>query len=358
MVRAFPSIGGNNWPQNLTGQYVAYTMRARSYATVRGGNAARLRLPGTTWGRLRPRESTRTGPEHAGPRRCYYRPSDRGVTLHQLRRVVPLRGSAARDAAQDSLADRAAIGIEGLHKGFLRQGHFSEVISDLTLTLHRGESGSLIGPSGCGKSTLLRIIAGLERYQQGEVTVHGRAVTGARRDVGFMFQGLALLPWRSVSQNVRLPGELLGMSRNEIAQRAERCLSLVGLTGYEKYPLRQISGGMRQRVALARLLMTDTKLLLLDEPFSSLDEFTRETIDVLFMDVAAKTETDYLMVTHSIPEAVLMSDKIFVLSPPPARLLATIDVPLPRPRTKEIQDDAVFHEVTREVRDVLRAHMG
>jgi len=280
------------------------------------------------------------------------------MTSIQLLRVVPLRRSPAEAVEQSALPDCAAVSIDNLHKGFRRQAQYVEVISDLTMALPRGESGSLIGPSGCGKSTLLRIIAGLEQYEQGNVAVHGRPVTGARRDVGFMFQGLALLPWRSVLQNVRLPGELLGMSREQIAQRAERCLSLVGLTGYEKYPLRQISGGMRQRVALARLLMTHTKLLLLDEPFSSLDEFTRETIDLLFMDVAAKAATDYLMVTHSIPEAVLMSDKVFVLSPPPARLLATIDVPLPRPRTKEIQDHAVFHEVTHEIREVLLTHMS
>jgi NitT/TauT family transport system ATP-binding protein len=280
------------------------------------------------------------------------------MTTVQLLRGVPLRRRPAEDVGRSVPSDSTAVSIDHLHKGFYRQAEYVEVIADLTMALPRGESGALIGPSGCGKSTLLRIIAGLEQFEQGNCSVHGRPVTRARRDVGFMFQGLALLPWKSVLQNVRLPGELLGTPKEQIAQRAERCLSLVGLTGYEKYPLRQISGGMRQRVALARLLMTDTKLLLLDEPFSSLDEFTRETIDLLFMDVAAKAETDYLMVTHSIPEAVLMSDKVFVLSPPPARLLATIDVPLPRPRTKEIQDNAVFHEVTREIREVLLTHMS
>ena len=280
------------------------------------------------------------------------------MPLPQLLRALPHRGSLDGDVEQSALADHAAVSIDTLHKGFRRRDNYVEVISYLSLALPRGESGSLIGPSGCGKSTLLRIIAGLEQYEAGNVAVYGRSVRGPRRDVGFMFQGLALLPWRSVLQNVRLPGELMGMPREQIAERARRCLSLVGLSGYEKYPLRHISGGMRQRVALARLLMTDAKLLLLDEPFSSLDEFTREAIDVLFMDVAARTETGYLMVTHSIPEAVLMSDKVFVLSPAPARLLGTVDVPLPRPRTAEIQDSAVFHEVTHEIRNVLLTHMG
>ncbi len=168
-----------------------------------------------------------------------------------------------------------------------------------------------------------------------------------------MFQGLALLPWRNVLQNILLPAELVGMDKELASDRARVCIDMVGLTGFEKYHLREISGGMRQRVALARMLMTEARLLLLDEPFSSLDELTREVIDIVFMDVCLKAGSSYLMVTHSIYEAVLMSDKVFVMSRAPAQVIGAVDVALPKPRTRETVSDPEFVNAANEVRKIL-----
>jgi NitT/TauT family transport system ATP-binding protein len=253
------------------------------------------------------------------------------------------------------LADtpRAVVDIQRLTKSFTRNDQTLQVLSDISMSLAPGQSGSIIGPSGCGKSTLLRILAGLELYDSGHVAIMGTAVGKPRQDVGFMFQGLALIPWRTVLQNIRLPGELLGMDRATVSERLPKCIDLVGLTGFEQYHLREISGGMRQRVALARMLMADAKLLLLDEPFSSLDELTRESIDLLFMDVCLRAQTVFLMVTHNIFEAVLMSDKVFVMSPAPARILDVVDVTLQSPRTKQAMDDPHFMDSVRKVRRIL-----
>lgn len=266
-----------------------------------------------------------------------------------------IRAATATGALEPELPgdSGAVIATRDLRKSFIRSDQSLLVLSAVTMALGAGESASLIGPSGCGKSTMLRILAGLEPYDNGEVSVLGDPVGAPRHDVGFMFQSLALLPWRTVRQNIQLPAELLNMPKETVEERLPRCIDLVGLNGFESYHLREISGGMRQRVALARMLMADAKLLLLDEPFSSLDEFTRETIDFLFMEVCAKAGTSFLMVTHSIFEAVLMSDRVFVMSASPARILDVVDVPLPRPRPKDVMNGQDFNDAVIKVRRAL-----
>jgi NitT/TauT family transport system ATP-binding protein len=238
-------------------------------------------------------------------------------------------------------------------KRFVRDGKTLHVLAGLTMALRPGEFAAIIGPSGCGKSTLLKILAGLTPYDSGQVRVMGALVDSPRPEVGFMFQGLALLSWRNVLQNVLLPAELVGMDKGVASARARRCIDLVGLKGFEKFHLREISGGMRQRVALARMLMMDARLLLLDEPFSSLDELTRETIDLAVMDICLKAQTSYLMVTHSIYEAVLMSDKVFVMCPAPATISGVVEVCLAKPRTREVTRAAEFMAAANEVREIL-----
>ena len=246
-----------------------------------------------------------------------------------------------------------ALKVRQVSKRFARNEQVLHVLDDLTMELHRGQFAAIIGPSGCGKSTLLKILAGLTPYDSGHAHVMGTPVQSPRPEVGFMFQGLALLPWRTVLQNVLLPAELIGMDKKGASGRARKCIDLVGLNGFEKFHLREISGGMRQRVALARMLMLDAQLLLLDEPFSSLDEITRETIDLAVMEICLKAHTSYLMVTHSIYEAVLMSDKVFVMSPAPARITGVVGVPLPKPRTTAVTRAPEFIDAASEVRKIL-----
>jgi NitT/TauT family transport system ATP-binding protein len=263
--------------------------------------------------------------------------------------------SSARHPAPEAHAPPTTPAVEaiGLNKFFVKDGQLNHVLEDVSLTLQPGEFAAIIGPSGCGKSTLLKILAGLEPIDAGSISLFGLAPGSGRFDLGFVFQHLALLPWRTVLGNVLLPAEFAGLARSEALGRARHCLDVVGLAGYERYRLREISGGMRQRVALARVLMTEAKLLLLDEPFSALDELTRETIDTLFMEVCSETGTAVLLVTHSVDEAVLMSDRVFVMSPTPARIVDEVPVDVARPRHRKVMTEHVFVETVRRVRTGL-----
>ena len=256
-----------------------------------------------------------------------------------------------------ALTERAnvslAVDADNVNKWFVKNGQINHVLSDVSLSLQPGEFASLIGPSGCGKSTLLKVLAGLEPFDSGLIQVLGKAPGSGRFDVGFVFQNLALLPWRTVLDNVLLPAQFARLSRPEALDRARQCLEMVGLTGYEHYHLREISGGMRQRVALARVLMTEARLLFLDEPFSALDELTRENVNMLFMNVCDEAGAAVLLVTHSVHEAVLMSDRIFVLSPRPARMVDEIVVPLGRPRDPSVMGSDAFNQTVTRVRAAL-----
>jgi NitT/TauT family transport system ATP-binding protein len=211
----------------------------------------------------------------------------------------------------------------------------------------------LVGPSGCGKSTLLRLLAGLLMPTEGRVLFEGEPLTAPRRRIGFVFQKANLMPWRTVEANVALPLELQGLPRAEVAARARELIELVGLEGFEKNLPRDLSGGMEQRVAIARALVHNPDVLLLDEPFGALDALTRERMGEELLRIwEARTKT-VVMVTHSIPEALLLADRVLVLSPRPGQIRLALDVPLPRPRHTEMEYSALFGELAREVRAAI-----
>jgi NitT/TauT family transport system ATP-binding protein len=233
---------------------------------------------------------------------------------------------------------------------------FSETVIALenaSFTVDKGEFVSLVGPSGCGKSTLLRLIAGLIPKTSGSLTVHGREVDEPRADTAMMFQRPILLEWRTSVENVLLPSELVGKVTNEDKRRAMDLLDLVGLKEFEFTFPRQLSGGMQQRVALARLLQTGADILLLDEPFGALDEFTRERMNLELLRIVAQFEATSVFVTHNITEAIFLADKVCVMTPRPGRLAKMIDVPFKRPREINLEVTPEFNELVAEVREVL-----
>jgi NitT/TauT family transport system ATP-binding protein len=212
---------------------------------------------------------------------------------------------------------------------------------------------AVVGPSGSGKSTLLRLLAGLLTPTGGHVLFDGQPLAGPQRRIGIMFQKANLMPWRTVRDNVRLPLELAGAPAAEVDRRADDLIDLVGLGGFaEAYP-RRLSGGMEQRVAIARALSHDPDVLLLDEPFGALDALTRERMGAELLRIWEANKTTVVMVTHSIPEALLLADRVLVLSPRPATLRLDLPVPLPRPRRLEMEYEPVFGALARQVRQAI-----
>jgi len=233
---------------------------------------------------------------------------------------------------------------------------FSETVVALenaSFTVKKGDFISLVGPSGCGKSTLLRLVAGLIPKTSGSLTVHGAEVAEPRSDTGMMFQRPILLEWRTAVENVLLPTEITGKVTNEDKRRAMGFLDMVGLKDFEFTFPRQLSGGMQQRVALARLLQTGADILLLDEPFGALDEFTRERLNIELLRLVAQFNATTLFVTHNIIEAIFLADQVHVMTPRPGRLARIIDVPFARPRDISLLVTPEFNEIVAEVREVL-----
>ena len=226
-------------------------------------------------------------------------------------------------------------------------------LQDVSLTIAKGEFVSLLGPSGCGKTTLLRIMADLIEPTGGELKVAGKTAREARlaQKYGIVFQNPVLYDWRRVKSNITLPLELKGVPRAERNRRAMELLELVGLAKFANHYPWQLSGGMQQRVAIARALAMEPEILLMDEPFSALDEFTRERLNEELLSIWSKVQNTVVFVTHSIPEAVFLSDRVFVLSPHPGRLSAVVDIPLPRPRTKEMRNSEEFFRLIARIRD-------
>ena len=230
-------------------------------------------------------------------------------------------------------------------------------LSDIDLTVGHGDFVSFIGPSGCGKTTLLRVIADLEAPTAGSITVNNVSPAAARlsRAYGYVFQAPALYPWRSVQRNVTLPLEIMGMSAAERGERAARYLDMVNLGGFEnKYPW-QLSGGMQQRVSIARALSFEPDLLLMDEPFGALDEITRDHLNEQLLRLWEKTQKTVVFVTHSIPEAVFLSSRIVVMSPRPGRIIDIIDCDLPSDRTLDVRETPQFLALAHRVREGLRS---
>jgi NitT/TauT family transport system ATP-binding protein len=225
-----------------------------------------------------------------------------------------------------------------------------------TFDVAPGSFVSLVGPSGCGKSTLLRLIAGLIDRTSGHLSVHGKDIKGPHTDVGLMFQKATLLEWRTAIENVLLPVEINRTVSAADKKKAMDYLELVGLKDFAFSFPTQLSGGMQQRVALARLLMTGADVLLLDEPFGALDEFTRERLNVELMRIVAEFKATTLFVTHNIVEAIFLADEVMVMTPRPGRLARIVNVPFARPRKPEITLTPEFNALVAEVRDILGTH--
>jgi len=225
-----------------------------------------------------------------------------------------------------------------------RQGSV-EALANINLEVAGGEFVAIVGRSGCGKSTLLRLVAGLLEPTTGEIYIDGELVTRPRREVGFVFQKPALLPWRSVLDNVLLPAELLGLNRRNYRKRAMELLEMVDLASFHKRRPYELSGGMQQRVALCRSLLTSPRAMLMDEPFSALDALTREELSVQLQKIHMEHRTTILFVTHSIEEAVLLADRVVVLTPRPGRVRTILNVDIPRPRS--LGRNAKLEEVAR-----------
>ena len=275
--------------------------------------------------------------------------------------VEPVRMNSTADVEphiyQSTVTRAVAVDVSKVSLTFDTADGKVEALSNVDLQIGGGEFVSFIGPSGCGKTTLLRVIADLQQPSSGTVTVNGMSAEQARlgRNYGYVFQAPALFPWRSIEANLKLPLELMGFSPTEQKQRAARYLELVNLIGFErKFPW-QLSGGMQQRVSIARALSFDPELLLMDEPFGALDEIVRDHLNEQLLQLWAKTRKTVLFVTHSIPEAVFLSTRIVVMSPRPGRITDVIDCNFPRDRTLEIRETPEFMAIAQRVRTGLRA---
>jgi NitT/TauT family transport system ATP-binding protein len=229
----------------------------------------------------------------------------------------------------------------------------TRALATTSLQVQAGEFVCIVGPSGCGKTTLLRILGGLLQPTRGQVILRGEPLAGPRSEIGYVFQHANLMPWRTVLRNVALPLELQRLPAAEIDRRARAVLALVGLQGFEHSYPRQLSGGMAQRAALARTLVHEPELLLLDEPFGALDAITRERMNLELLGIRQAYDYTAIMVTHSIPEAVFLADRVLVMSHRPGRIVAQIPVPLPYPRTLELMGAPEFASLTREVRRAI-----
>src|SRR6266511_5614659 len=230
-------------------------------------------------------------------------------------------------------------------------------LDGIDLDVEPGEFVSLIGPSGCGKSTLLRIIGDLTKPTAGSAQVNGKTAERARRDheYGIVFQDAVLYDWRTVAKNISLPLELLRWNRRRRNARVKDMLELVELTGFENHHPWQLSGGMQQRVSIARALSFSPTLLLMDEPFGALDEMTRERLNMELLRIWEETSSTVVFVTHSIAESVFLSTRVVVMSPRPGRIAGVVEIDLPQPRTPETREDARFAELITRVRRLLRS---
>jgi NitT/TauT family transport system ATP-binding protein len=249
----------------------------------------------------------------------------------------------------------ADIRLDAIRRGFITTtGERLEVLDGVSFNMADGEVVAIVGPNGSGKSTLLRLIAGLLPAEAGTIEIGGTPVTEADPRVGFVFQEPRLLPWRSTLANVAFPLELAGVAEGPRRERATALLDMVGLSEFSAAYPRQLSGGMRQRAAIARALVREPEVLLLDEPFSALDALSRERFNAELLDLWQRTGSTIVLVTHSIPEAVFVADRVIVLSPRPAHIVAEVPVPLPRPRAADALDGVAYSRTAATV----RAHLG
>jgi NitT/TauT family transport system ATP-binding protein len=248
-------------------------------------------------------------------------------------------------------SSRKLVQILDLQKFYKsRDGQSIHALKDVNLEIEDREFVSIVGPSGCGKTTLLRILSGILDHSAGTISIAGRTLAGPSRDIGVVFQAPILLPWRTVLANVMVPIEIQGQNAAEAEARARRLLAMVGLTGFEdKYPA-ELSGGMQQRVGICRALIHDPSFLLMDEPFGALDAMTRETMNEELQRIWSESGKTVLLVTHSIPEAVYLANRVVVMTPRPGRIVDVIDIDLPRPRMLDIHNTPEFGRYVSRIR--------
>ena len=226
-------------------------------------------------------------------------------------------------------------------------------LEDITLDIRKGEFIAIVGPSGCGKSTLLWAISGLHDLTSGKITIEGSTVTGPRPEIGMIFQEANLLPWRNLQKNIEFPFEIKKLDPKPYQERVDALLAEVGLAGFEtKYP-RELSGGMQQRASIVRCLAFDPDIILMDEPFGALDAFTRDEMNLLIQKLWMETGKTIIFVTHNVSEAILLADRVVVLTPRPGRIAHIFDIDLPRPRTIEETYSPPFIEKIFEVKDTI-----
>ncbi len=251
----------------------------------------------------------------------------------------------------------AFIALDSVGKTYHTRTGPVHAVAHAGFTVRRGEFVSLLGPSGCGKSTLLMMVAGLETPSSGALRFNGEPITGPRSDNGIIFQDATLLPWKSVLDNVLFPIDILKRSRAEFEPRARELIARVGLRGFESKKPHELSGGMRQRVAICRSLIHDPQVLLMDEPFSALDAITRDQMNIVLADMLENYNKTVLFVTHSIREAVYLSDRVLVMSGRPSTISLDLPIDFPRPRQPDIEDHPQFRECVRELRACIeQAH--
>jgi NitT/TauT family transport system ATP-binding protein len=249
------------------------------------------------------------------------------------------------------------IRVSNVSKSFGTSSGSVLALDRVDCAIEEGSFVSVVGPSGCGKTTLLRLVAGLMQATHGTVTMGGQVITGTRRDVGVVFQSSILLPWRTVIENVLLPAEILGLDMRAARDRAQELLRLVKLEGFEDKLPRQLSGGMQQRASIARALLHDPKVLLMDEPFGALDAMTREQMNLELQRIWMESGKTVILITHSIPEAIFLGDRVFVMTPRPGTLTRILDVGLPRPRSMASMGSPEFVRASDEIRAIF-SHSG
>jgi NitT/TauT family transport system ATP-binding protein len=254
---------------------------------------------------------------------------------------------AAEGTARDAASGIELTGVSNTYGGGVG---FVPSLRPLDFRIDEGEFFVVVGPSGCGKSTLLKMISGLLPPSTGEIKVEGVPVTKPHGNVGIVFQSAMLLPWRTVLGNVMLPIDMKRLPRDKYLPRARELLKTVGLAGFENKLPWQLSGGMQQRASICRALVHDPKIMLMDEPFGALDAMTREKMNVELQRIQRETGKTVLLITHSIPEAVFLADRILVMTERPGAIAAIYDVPLPRPRTLDIMADPLFVALTQTIR--------
>jgi NitT/TauT family transport system ATP-binding protein len=258
-----------------------------------------------------------------------------------------------QERAADAAVGEPLIRMRNLRKVYRKRDEEFLAVSDVTMDIYPGDMVSLVGPSGCGKTTLLKILSGLQGHDGGTLEVGGGGEFNPGRDVGMVFQQPLLLKWRTVLENVLLPADILGLDRRQATARAHELLEMVGLSGFDgKYPY-ELSGGMQQRAAIARALIHAPRLVLMDEPFGALDALTREKMNLEMLRIWAESRTTFVVVTHSIQEAVFLGSRCAVLTAGPARMADFFPIQLEEPRRLHVKTSAEFGEYVRRIYELL-----